>query len=104
MTAIRRETYARHFRPGCDAACGYCHCPNQTLPTPRPNRSPRLGDRKGFAGGWTCKGTTFPSSFGPAHPTAATIHVSWVLCSYWLRAMYAETQTPKNRSEERRVG
>src|ERR1051325_10286817 len=62
----------------------------------QPKPSPRLGDLKAFAGEWTCKGTTFTSSFGPAHPTAATIHVSWVLGSYWLRAMYAETKTPKN--------
>jgi len=58
--------------------------------------SSRLGDLKPFAGSWRCTGKAFKTQWGPEHPTIATIHVTWVLNSFWLHANYAEQKTKSN--------
>jgi len=62
----------------------------------QPKPSTHLGDLSSFVGDWTCHGKTLASQFGPEHPTTASIHVSWVLGSFWLQAQYAEKKTPQN--------
>lgn len=57
---------------------------------------PDLQNLKSFAGTWRCTGTAFKTQWGPEHPTVATIHVTWILDSYWMQATYAEEKTAKN--------
>lgn len=55
-----------------------------------------LGQLSFFAGDWTCKGKAEASPMGPAHATAATVHISRDIGGFWYVGHYAEKKTAGN--------
>jgi len=64
---------------------------------PMPAPGPEYGQLAFFAGEWSCTGRADESPMGPAHATAATVHVKKELGGFWYTGQYEETKTSGNQ-------
>ena len=54
-----------------------------------------LNQLKASLGAWTCKGTTYESQFGPAHPTVIDVKTHTALSGFWYVTTAREKETPE---------
>ncbi len=65
-------------------------------PVSPPGPAPEMAQLAFFEGSWTCKGNTFATPMGSAHPTEATVHASPGLGGFWYVVHYDEKKTASN--------
>jgi len=65
-------------------------------PSGPPSPPSELSQLAFFAGDWSCQGKAEASPMGPAHATAAKVHIGNDIGGFWYVGHYAETKTAEN--------